>query len=80
MFDSVAQSARGLVSILLTVCPQAARVLPGGCTKGELTLLGQRQAIDTGAWLRQRYVDQLSFLPPTATAGAVSGQHMEPVT
>jgi hypothetical protein len=55
-------------------------VLPGGCTKGELTLLGQRQAIDTGAWLRQRYVDQLSFLPPTATAGAVSGQHTEPVT
>ena len=62
--------------MLLVSGPQAARVLPGGCTKGELTLLGQRQAIDTGAWLRERYVDQLSFLPPTATAGAVSGRHV----
>lgn len=67
------------MAVLLIAGLQAARVLPGGCTKGELTLLGQRQAIDTGAWLRQRYVDQLSFLPPTASAGAVSGQHAGPV-
>ena len=39
-------------------------MLPGGCTKGELTRPGQQQAYDLGAWLRQRYVDQLGFLPP----------------
>lgn len=49
-------------------------MLPGGCTKGELTLLGQQQALDVGAWLRRRYVEQLGFLPPTAAAGAVSGE------
>jgi hypothetical protein len=43
---------------------QAATVFPGGCTKGELTLLGQRQARDLGAWLRDRYVNQAQFLPP----------------
>ena len=30
---------------------------------GELTLIGQQQARDLGGWLRQRYVDQLGFLP-----------------
>jgi len=38
-------------------------VLPGGCTRGELTLSGQRQARELGAWLRQRYVDSTGFLP-----------------
>ena len=37
--------------------------LPGGCHKGELTKLGQQQARDVGEWLRQRYVQDLSFLP-----------------
>ena len=27
----------------------------GGCSKGELTLLGQEQAMDFGRWLRRRY-------------------------
>lgn len=49
-------------------------MLPGGCTKGELTLLGQQQALDVGAWLRHRYVEQLGFLPVNASAGAVSGK------
>ena len=38
-------------------------ILPGGCHKGELTKLGQQQAREVGEWLRQRYVDQLGFLP-----------------
>ncbi len=38
-------------------------MLPGGCTRGELTLSGQRQARELGAWLRQRYVDSTGFLP-----------------
>ena len=42
---------------------QAATLLPGGCTKGELTKPGQQQALDLGAWLRQRYVEQLRFMP-----------------
>ncbi len=29
---------------------------PGGCSKGELTLEGQRQARDLGQYLRWRYV------------------------
>lgn len=49
-------------------------MLPGGCTKGELTLVGQQQALDLGAWLRRRYVQQLCFLPPRSAAGAVSGR------
>ncbi|KAL6770484.1 hypothetical protein ACKKBF_B31420 [Auxenochlorella protothecoides x Auxenochlorella symbiontica] len=36
---------------------------PGGCSKGELTRLGQRQALAFGRWLRRRYVDTLGFLP-----------------
>ncbi len=44
-------------------CAQAATVLPGGCTRGELTLSGQRQARELGAWLRHRYVDSTGFLP-----------------
>ena len=52
---------------------QAAKVLPGGCTKGELTLVGQQQALELGQFLRRRYVDQLGFLPEASTAGAVAG-------
>lgn len=52
---------------------QAAKVLPGGCTKGELTLQGQQQALDLGAWLRRRYIEQLGLLPSAAPSGAVAG-------
>lgn len=38
-------------------------ILPGGCHKGELTKVGQQQAREVGEWLRQRYVDDLGFLP-----------------
>ena len=53
----------------------AAKVLPGGCTKGELTLQGQQQALDLGAWLRRRYIDELGLLPSAAPPGAVAGGH-----
>ena len=43
--------------------------LPGGCHKGELTKLGQQQARDVGEWLRQRYVQDLSFLPAQYEVG-----------
>jgi hypothetical protein len=46
-----------------TVSPQAKMLLPGGCTKGELTLIGQQQSLEFGKWLRERYVEQLTFLP-----------------
>ena len=43
---------------------QARSVLPGGCTKGELTVPGQLQSRDLGKWLRQRYVKELAYLSP----------------
>ena len=43
---------------------QAQAVLPGGCTKGELTVPGQLQSRDLGKWLRQRYVTELEYLDP----------------
>ena len=43
---------------------QAISVLPGGCTKGELTRPGQLQSRDLGQWLRQRYVQKMAFLSP----------------
>ena len=43
---------------------QAKAVLPGGCTKGELTQPGQLQSRDLGQWLRQRYVQKMAFLSP----------------
>ena len=45
--------------------------LPGGCHKGELTKLGQQQARDVGEWLRQRYVQDLSFLPAQYEVGCI---------
>lgn len=45
--------------------------LEGGCSKGELTLEGQKQAIELGRWLRQRYMKDLSFLPEVFQEGAV---------
>lgn len=40
-----------------------ATILPGGARRGALTVLGQEQARSLGQWLRERYVDQFSFLP-----------------
>jgi hypothetical protein len=37
--------------------------LPGGCHKGQLTRVGQQQALGLGKWLRARYVEQLGFVP-----------------
>ena len=53
---------------------QANTVLPGGCTRGELTLSGQAQARELGAWLRQRYVDSTGFLPPDYEDGVVAAR------
>lgn len=39
--------------------------LKGNCSKGELTRIGQHQAYDLGKWLRERYVDNLRYLPPS---------------
>lgn len=53
---------------------QAATILPGGCSQGELTLQGQQQALALGTWLRNRYVDDLEFLPPEPLQGTVAGR------
>ena len=42
---------------------QVNTVWPGGCKKGELTWVGQQQSRELGKWLRQRYVQQIPFLP-----------------
>ncbi|KAG2424099.1 hypothetical protein HXX76_014774 [Chlamydomonas incerta] len=44
---------------------------PGGCRKGELTRVGQAQARDLGAWLRQRYV-----LGGAGAGGEESGEEL----
>jgi hypothetical protein len=49
---------------------QVAARLPGGCHKGELTLVGQQQALELGQWLRARYVEGLGFMPPAYQVGA----------
>ncbi|KAK9804090.1 hypothetical protein WJX73_005951 [Symbiochloris irregularis] len=46
-------------------------VLPGGCSKGALTHMGQQQAKDLGGWLRHRYTSQFPFLDPTFQAGTL---------
>ena len=38
-------------------------ILPGGCSKGELTWHGQAQSRNLGTWLRDRYVEDFGFLP-----------------
>jgi hypothetical protein len=48
---------------------QAKTVYPGGCSKGELTLLGQKQARDLGRWLQERYINIAHFLPATYHVG-----------
>lgn len=44
---------------------------PGNCSKGELTIVGQEQALKFGRWLRTRYVDTLAYLPPERTTDSV---------
>lgn len=39
-------------------------VLKGTCTSGQLTMIGAQQHLNLGASLRERYVNQLGFLPP----------------
>ena len=40
-------------------------ILPGGCSKGELTRHGQMQSRNLGKWLRDRYVSDLGLIPET---------------
>lgn len=49
---------------------QVATRLAGGCSKGELTLIGQMQALELGWQLRRRYIDATGFLPASYTPGA----------
>ena len=44
---------------------QMETILPGGCSKGELTWHGQAQSRNLGKWLRDRYVEDLSLIPST---------------
>lgn len=57
----------------LTLSSRPAQVFeryPGGCSKGELTLEGQRQAREFGKWLRWRYVMvHDGFLPEAHQVG-----------
>ncbi len=38
-------------------------ILPGGCSKGELTWHGQAQSRNLGKWLRERYVEDFGLIP-----------------
>lgn len=51
---------------------QMGTALPGGCHKGELTILGKMQAFELGKDLRQRYCDELGFLPAEYSQGDIS--------
>lgn len=46
----------------------------GGCSKGELTLVGQEQAREFGRWLRWRYHMVLGLLPERHEPGAVNAR------
>ncbi|PSC67963.1 Lysophosphatidic acid phosphatase type 6 [Micractinium conductrix] len=46
----------------------------GGCSKGELTLIGQEQAREFGRWLRWRYSMVYGLLPGSYQEGAVLGR------
>ena len=52
---------------------QVDEVLPGGCSRGQLTLLGHQQALGLGEWLRRRYVSDLRLLPPALHAAPGAG-------
>ncbi|GFR44810.1 hypothetical protein Agub_g6146 [Astrephomene gubernaculifera] len=49
-------------------------VLPGGCRKGELTRLGQQQALQLGVWLREQYVLRRGFMPATHQPGLLEAR------
>lgn len=53
---------------------QVSTKLPGGCSKGELTVQGQKQAFEFGQQLRQRYVDTMQFLPPQYQEGVLKAR------
>lgn len=59
-------------------CPgnikQLATVYEGGCHKGELTLVGQGQALGLGRWLRARYVEKYGLLPPRLQDGVLAAR------
>lgn len=42
---------------------QVNETFEGGCHKGQLTLIGQQQALDLGRWLRWRYAMVHRLLP-----------------
>jgi Histidine phosphatase superfamily (branch 2) len=48
----------------------------GGCTRGELTQLGQLQALELGRWIAHRYRDGMRppFLPPTYHSRGVAAR------
>ncbi|WIA35594.1 hypothetical protein OEZ86_004015 [Tetradesmus obliquus] len=48
--------------------------LAGGTSKGELTKLGQLQALELGYWLRQQYIDTYGFLPASLKPGVVAAR------
>jgi hypothetical protein len=53
---------------------QMSTVLPGGCSKGELTKVGQLQALELGYWLRQQYIDSLGYLPASYSPGVLAAR------
>lgn len=53
---------------------EVATKLPGGCSKGELTMAGQKQALEFGHRLRRRYVEQLGLLPPQYEPAVLSNR------
>ncbi len=70
-------SARPQGPAFLTRCccdKQVNERYPGGCSKGELTTIGQRQALDFGQWLRWRYIKEAGFLPAAPEVGWVGGR------
>lgn len=50
---------------------QVNTILKGGCRKGELTKIGQKQAVNFGSWMRHRYVEQLKYLDHNYTPGTL---------
>eukprot|EP00775_Hariotina_reticulata_P008608 gene8608-8789_t len=49
-------------------------ILSGGAAKGELTIVGQLQALELGYWLRQQYIDSLGFLPASYKPGVLAAR------
>lgn len=67
----------GMPAATLAARPPPAQVdqrYEGGCSKGELTLVGQEQAREFGRWLRWRYHMVLGLLPERHEPGAVNAR------